>query len=398
MKSRKAMHFHTKRNKKISISLMLASLLLAGFASTRAVFAEETSSSTFPEVGTEWVHVKLPLRTGYYSTAESQHKKLASSEYKVENLSDYPVAVSLSGFVGSDGASAPVTTGIEGLNMNLDTISVPLVKESQAEAFNTSDKNVTLYTLGAGSTTPAPGSFNGKSSGQFNFSGTTQAAYDTTKATVLENQLSFTLVGLDGDGNLPEDQTSINVHDSTLKVGGQWNAEDNFDGGTDELGQALTFDKVTVTGDTVDTATPGSYKVTYTYRNVSKTATVTVEAGAVPPVLETEDTVDFMNEKWDVIKGPDQLGAGNYLIALQHQIGSDRYNSDGGAHYFVENKDTVEGYNHSGNYVKKKIDDWYTRYLLDTPYEKYVQPVVLSNPTLGDMKRWGGGVKWFVNF
>lgn len=79
-------------------------------------------------------------------------------------------------------------------------------------------------------------------------------------------------------------QLGLDVKDVTIQQGSQWQAADNFVNATDENGQPVDFANVTVTGDdAVDTATPGSYQVTYSYTDgfgntITKTVTVTVMA------------------------------------------------------------------------------------------------------------------------
>lgn len=74
------------------------------------------------------------------------------------------------------------------------------------------------------------------------------------------------------------DQSTVTAKDSTLGVGDEWTAEDSFTGATDKDGQPVSFDKVTVGGDTVDTSKAGIYKVTYSYGGKTTTATITIKA------------------------------------------------------------------------------------------------------------------------
>ncbi|WP_053072810.1 bacterial Ig-like domain-containing protein [Lactiplantibacillus herbarum] len=80
-----------------------------------------------------------------------------------------------------------------------------------------------------------------------------------------------------------DSKASVTAKDMTVTQGSTWNAEDAFVSGTDADGNAISFDDVKVSGDTVDTSKPGTYKVTYTYTDkydneVSQTITVTVTA------------------------------------------------------------------------------------------------------------------------
>jgi len=79
-------------------------------------------------------------------------------------------------------------------------------------------------------------------------------------------------------------QLGLDVKNVTVQQGSSWTATDSFITATDENGQAVDFANVTVTGDdAVDTTTPGSYQVSYSYTDgfgntVTKTAVVTVVA------------------------------------------------------------------------------------------------------------------------
>ncbi|ETY73676.1 BspA family leucine-rich repeat surface protein [Lactiplantibacillus fabifermentans] len=77
-------------------------------------------------------------------------------------------------------------------------------------------------------------------------------------------------------------QAGLSTHDTTVTQGSTWTPDTGFISGTDENGDPLTADQLTVTGK-VDTNTPGTYEVTYTYTDTagnqtSQTTTVTVVA------------------------------------------------------------------------------------------------------------------------
>ncbi|MBS4459954.1 bacterial Ig-like domain-containing protein [Lactococcus petauri] len=72
-------------------------------------------------------------------------------------------------------------------------------------------------------------------------------------------------------------QTNVQVKDSSIFIGEDWQPEDNFVSATDRYGETVPFDRITVEG-TVDTDTAGTYKVTYTYDGVEATAEITVKA------------------------------------------------------------------------------------------------------------------------
>ncbi|PWG00459.1 bacterial Ig-like domain-containing protein [Levilactobacillus bambusae] len=85
---------------------------------------------------------------------------------------------------------------------------------------------------------------------------------------------------------LAVDNTVINGHDSTVIMGPNtpaWNAQDNFDGATDQYGNSIPLSniKVTYTTGTPNVKVAGDYKVTYSYKDpagntITKTVTVHV--------------------------------------------------------------------------------------------------------------------------
>ena len=429
---------------KKSISLIL---LFAGFAlvSTDLMTAHANSkSSDVPPVGQDWIKVKLPLEMSYRSTSDSNHKDISSDQYKVENLSDYPVAVNYTGFVGKDGSSNPITTGVQNLNLVLsDGYKFLLVENGKA----TDCAKTKLYELGARSGTPVSGNFNKPSSEVIRFSGSTQSNIDSSRLIIEDNQLNFELSLLDPNGQIPKDQTSIKVKDSEITLGSSWNSNDNYVDGTDDMGKPLDINKVTIGGDKVDTNKPGVYKVTYSYRNITQTANVTVKdltsikvhdsmvnVGESWKALDNFDsatneygqpidigkiTVDgsdidtnapgtynanysyhnviqtakvvvngnitFMNQAWDIIKGPNKMGDGNYLVASQQSLGDKDFASRD--YYYSSDIATTDGYQDSD--AKSVVDQWYNDNIKGTVYENYIQPVMLLNPTLGDMINLG---------
>ncbi|HCV2828531.1 TPA: BspA family leucine-rich repeat surface protein [Listeria monocytogenes] len=70
-------------------------------------------------------------------------------------------------------------------------------------------------------------------------------------------------------------QPFLNVKDSMLMIGDNWNPEYNFSDAIDSAGDPVDFNAITVTG-SVDTTQPGVYTVTYSYGGIASTATVTV--------------------------------------------------------------------------------------------------------------------------
>ncbi|MCW2281529.1 bacterial Ig-like domain-containing protein [Lactococcus lactis] len=76
----------------------------------------------------------------------------------------------------------------------------------------------------------------------------------------------------------------MNVHDSTIYVGDDWKAEDNFDSALDKDGNTVDFSKLTVDDSKKDTSKAGTFGVTYSYDGVTSTAKVTVKDHSVPVI------------------------------------------------------------------------------------------------------------------
>lgn len=90
-----------------------------------------------------------------------------------------------------------------------------------------------------------------------------------------------------------EDKSSIEVNDSTIHVGDQWNPESNFESATNKAGNQIGFstDNIQVTGE-VNTSKAGTYPVTYSVKDgkASKEIKVTV-VGILS--LSVPKTIDF---------------------------------------------------------------------------------------------------------
>ncbi|WP_225210293.1 bacterial Ig-like domain-containing protein [Lactococcus petauri] len=98
---------------------------------------------------------------------------------------------------------------------------------------------------------------------------------DTTKAGSYEVTYSYGGVESKATITVKDNQTAVNVHDSTLYVGDEWSPETNFDSAFDKDGKAIDFKDVKVSGN-VDTTKAGNYNITYSYDGLEETATVTV--------------------------------------------------------------------------------------------------------------------------
>ena len=89
--------------------------------------------------------------------------------------------------------------------------------------------------------------------------------------------------------------TSVTVRDSTLYVGTDWKAEDNFDNAIDKDGNPVDFKDVTVEG-TVDTTKSGTYEVIYSYEGVTSVATITVKA--IQTAVNIHDSTLYVESDW----------------------------------------------------------------------------------------------------
>ena len=104
-----------------------------------------------------------------------------------------------------------------------------------------------------------------------------------------------------------------------------------------------------------------------------------------------EGQIDFMNQKWSVIK---DMGNRNYMISLQKSIGISHFNNakTDNDPYFEKNIDSLDGYQSTltgPSKPKLMIDQWYNKNIAGTKFEQMVVPVTLNNATLGDMKAAG---------
>lgn len=181
----------------------------------------------------------------------------------------------------------------------------------------------------------------------------------------------------------PMDKTSLRVINSTIYVNDEWKPEDNFVSATDKNGKTVNFSQVKVSG-RVDTSRAGTYTITYSYGGKTATLTLTVEATVYALVLSDDKTeVNFLGKTWSVISDNSmKLGEKNYLITLQEKISDNKF-VENGTYYFATNDRNVDTYTTS--VVKAKIDEWYAQNIQGKVYEHFVEPVILPNPTLGDL-------------
>ncbi|WP_164890402.1 bacterial Ig-like domain-containing protein [Enterococcus casseliflavus] len=118
---------------------------------------------------------------------------------------------------------------------------------------------------------------------------------DTSKAGSFEVTYTYDGVTSIAIVTVKEKMTAVNVHDSTIYVGDNWEAEDNFDGALDKAGNDVAFSALTVDTSQVDPSKAGSYKVTYSYDGITVTATITVKEK--PSQEEPADDSEYTSQE-----------------------------------------------------------------------------------------------------
>ncbi|MFK4897219.1 bacterial Ig-like domain-containing protein, partial [Lactococcus petauri] len=124
---------------------------------------------------------------------------------------------------------------------------------------------------------------------------TVSGSVDTSKAGTYEVTYSYEGVESKATITVKDKQTAVNVHDSTLYVGEDWTAEDNFDSALDKDGKPVDFQNITVSG-SVDTSKAGTYEVTYSYEGVESKATITVKDKQT--AVNVHDSTLYVGEDW----------------------------------------------------------------------------------------------------
>ncbi|MBO0468970.1 bacterial Ig-like domain-containing protein [Enterococcus sp. DIV0242_7C1] len=89
----------------------------------------------------------------------------------------------------------------------------------------------------------------------------------------------------------------INIQDSSIQVGDNWKASDNFISAFDKNDDPLDFSEIKVTGE-VDTAKPGKYEVSYSYEETTSVAKITVKAKEVAPIINVHDSSIQLGDNW----------------------------------------------------------------------------------------------------
>ena len=119
---------------------------------------------------------------------------------------------------------------------------------------------------------------------------------DTSKAGTFEVAYTYDGVTSTAIVTVKEKMTAVNVHDSTIYVGDNWQAEDNFDSALDKNGNLIDFQDLTVDPSKADTSKAGSFDVTYTYDGVTSTAIITVKEKMT--AINVHDSTIYVGDKW----------------------------------------------------------------------------------------------------
>ncbi|MBX9117147.1 LPXTG cell wall anchor domain-containing protein [Enterococcus casseliflavus] len=119
---------------------------------------------------------------------------------------------------------------------------------------------------------------------------------DTSKAGTFEVKYTYDGVTSTAIVTVKEKRTAVNVHDSTIYVGDNWQAEDNFDSALDKDGNDVDFSALTVDASKADTSKAGIFEVTYTYDGVTSTAIITVKEKMT--AINVHDSTIYVGDKW----------------------------------------------------------------------------------------------------
>ncbi|KAF1299215.1 hypothetical protein BAU15_00795 [Enterococcus sp. JM4C] len=119
---------------------------------------------------------------------------------------------------------------------------------------------------------------------------------DITKAGTFEVTYSYDNVTSTAKVTVKENKTAITVKDSTIYVGDEWTAEDNFETAVDKAGNAVDFSEITVDASQADTTKVGTFEVTYSYAGVTSTAKVTVEEEHT--AIKVHNLTIYVGDEW----------------------------------------------------------------------------------------------------
>ncbi|MFB8591514.1 bacterial Ig-like domain-containing protein, partial [Enterococcus casseliflavus] len=120
---------------------------------------------------------------------------------------------------------------------------------------------------------------------------------DTSKAGSFDVTYTYDGVTSTATITVKEKMTAVNVHDSTIYVGDNWEAEDNFDSALDKDGNDVDFSTLTVDASKADTSKAGSFEVTYTYDGITSTAIVTVKEKMT--AVNVHDSTIYVGDNWE---------------------------------------------------------------------------------------------------
>ncbi|WP_240934917.1 bacterial Ig-like domain-containing protein, partial [Enterococcus casseliflavus] len=120
---------------------------------------------------------------------------------------------------------------------------------------------------------------------------------DTSKAGSFEVTYTYDGVTSTAIVTVKEKMTAVNVHDSTIYVGDNWEAKDNFDSALDKDGNNVALSDLTVDASQADTSKAGSFEVTYTYDGVTSTAIVTVKEKMT--AVNVHDSTIYVGDNWE---------------------------------------------------------------------------------------------------
>ncbi|WP_368256506.1 bacterial Ig-like domain-containing protein [Enterococcus innesii] len=120
---------------------------------------------------------------------------------------------------------------------------------------------------------------------------------ETNKAGTFEVTYTYDGVTSIAIITVKEKMTAVNVHDSTIYVGDNWEAEDNFDSALDKDGNDVALSDLTVDASKADTSKAGTFEVTYTYDGVTSTAIVTVKEKMT--AVNVHDSTIYVGDNWE---------------------------------------------------------------------------------------------------
>lgn len=102
-------------------------------------------------------------------------------------------------------------------------------------------------------------------------------------------------------GSLPQTPT-IATADTTIYQGEKWDASQNFVSGNDETNTDFQYEDNRLSStNNVDTTKPGTYNVTYTYKNGSYTGTASAKVTVLEDQtnIKTKDSVLYVGQTWN---------------------------------------------------------------------------------------------------